>query len=285
METKDGFVLFFSLLSVLLFGCLAFSTLHNASQIAQLQQQLQQISDQCNNDHGNYVQASQQDILTKLISEVDEMVSNKDQDIKSFNHQAPNYRLRRQVQEPTTTSTVDSDNELEGTVNLLADALLGIVERQLNSKLDCDKVEDATQCTIQPGPKGEKGDIGRVGLRGPVGPTGEKGYRGNRGYTGVKGQKGQIGQYGQKGQKGQKGWTGARGYTGSQGRTGPPGPALQLHQRSCTWRFTDRCGHNCGREVLKQVWCAAGEYVAGFGIRTWADRGRYDQWRSQGRAW
>ena len=124
------------------------------------------------------------------------MVSNKDQDIKSFNHQAPNYRLRRQVQEPTTASTADSDNELEGTVNLLADALLGIVERQLNSKLDCDKVEDATQCTIQPGPKGEKGDIGLVGLRGPVGPTGEKGYRGSRGYTGVKGQKGQNGQYG-----------------------------------------------------------------------------------------
>lgn len=44
-ETKDSFVLFFALLSALLFGCLVFSTLHNTSQIAQLQQQLQDISD------------------------------------------------------------------------------------------------------------------------------------------------------------------------------------------------------------------------------------------------
>ena len=63
-ETKDSFVLFFALLSVLQFGCLVFSTLHNANQIAQLQRQLQEISDECHNDHGSNMQTSQQEIPT-----------------------------------------------------------------------------------------------------------------------------------------------------------------------------------------------------------------------------
>ena len=70
MEAKDGFVLFLALLSVLLFGCLTFSTLYNANQIAELQRQLQRISDNCHNDPGSNMQASEKEILTKLINEV-----------------------------------------------------------------------------------------------------------------------------------------------------------------------------------------------------------------------
>ena len=271
MEAKDGFVLFFALLSALLFGCLTFSTLHNASQIARLQQQLQQISDEYRSAHqgSSNMQANEQEIL---ISEVDEMILNKDQDIKSFDDHASNYRIRRQDinQELTTATTADPDNELEGTLTLLANALLGIVDRQLNSKLDCDK--DATQCTILPGPKGEKGDPGRVGRRGSVG---EKGDQGDVGEKGEKGGKGQLGYPGYKGQKGQIGLVGPPGPVGPKGRIGPRGPAISLTQSGCSWLYTDTCGHSCGNGVQKRVQCPVGQYVAGFGINTWGQLGRY----------
>ena len=278
METKDGFGLFFALLSVLLFGCLAFSTLHNASQIAQLQQQLQQISDECHSDQGsNDMQANDQEILTKLISEIGEMVSNKDQlqDINSFDHLAPNYRIRREEvnQGLSTTTTTNPDSALEGTLTLLANALLGIVDRQLNSKLDCDKVDDATQCTILPGPKGEKGDTGSDGRRGRAG---DRGPKGDIGEQGEKGEKGQLGYPGYKGEKGQIGLVGPPGPVGPQGIVGPVGPATNLTQSGCSWVYTDQCGHHCGRNVLKRATCPLGQYVAGFGIYTHDWQARYD---------
>ena len=296
METKDSFVLFFALLSALLFGCLAFSTLHNASQIVQLQQQLQQISE-CHNNHKSNIQISQQEILTKLISEVDDKVSNTDQDIKSFDYQyrAPNYRIRRRdttnqdLNTTTTTTTDSSDSALEGTLTLLANALLGIVDRQLNAKLDCDKVNDATQCTILPGPKGEKGDPGRNGRRGrtgerghkgdigeqgekgsqgdpgPRGPVGEKGDQGVIGEQGEKGEKGQLGYPGYKGEKGQMGNAGPPGPAGPQGIVGPVGPAARLTQSGCSLHnIPSECERNC-YSITNTARCPVGKYVAGHG--------------------
>lgn len=267
MEAKDSFVLFLTLLSALLLACLAFSTLHNASQIAQLQQRLQEISDECHSDHESNVQTSQQEILAKL---VDEIVSNKDQGIKSFDHHASNNRVRRQSntnQELSTTT--DPDSALEGTLTLLANALLGIVDRQLNSKLDCSEVSDATQCTILPGPKGDQGDPG------PRGPVGKKGDQGDTGEQGEKGEKGELGYPGYKGEKGQMGNVGPRGQIGPQGVVGPVGPVASLTQNSCSWLYTDTCGHSCGNGVQKRVQCPVGRYVAGFGINTWGAAGRY----------
>ena len=271
METKDSFVLFYALLSVPLFGCLVFSTLHNASQIAQLQQQLQEISDDYNNDHGSNMRISQQEILTKLISEVGEMASNKDQNSKNFDHHASNYRIRRQadIRGQGLSTTTDPDSALEGTLTLLANALLGIVDRQLSSKLDCEEVDDATQCTILPGPKGDQGDPG------PRGPVGEKGDQGVIGEQGEKGEKGQLGYPGYKGEKGQMGNVGPRGQVGPKGMIGPEGPVANLTQNGCSWRYTDTCGHTCGNGVQKRVQCPVGQYVASFGIYTYGNLGRY----------
>ena len=278
MEAKDSFIVFSALLSALLFGCLVFSTLHNASQIAELKQQLQEISDECQKDQAQSVAIDQQEILTKLMSKVGEMVSNKDQDIKSFEHHdhASNMRIRRQdivnqelYTTTTTTTTEDPDSALGGTLTLLANALLGIVDRQLNAKLDCDKVDDATECTILPGPQGEKGD------RGPRGPIGDKGDQGVIGGQGEKGEKGELGYPGYKGEKGQMGGTGPSGPVGPQGNVGPAGPVASLTQNGCSWYYTDQCGHGCGNGVQKRVQCPVGQYVAGFGIYTWGSYGRY----------
>ncbi len=223
-------MLFFALLSALLFGCLAFSVMHNATQIAQLQQQLQEISD---------METSQQDILAKLIGEVSEKVSKTDQGAKSY---APNYRVRRQdttnIELNGTTTTTAAKDPNSVLVTLLANALLGIVDSQLNAKLDCDKVDDATQCTILPGPKGEKGDRGRrgrIGDRGFIGEKGEKGFWGSPGRPGLNGDKGdqgdigepgsqgEIGPRGPVGEKGDQGDVGERGEKGSEGYPGPRG--------------------------------------------------------------
>ena len=261
MEAKDSFVLFLALLSVLLFGCLTFSTLHNASQIAELQRQLQQISDECHNDPGSNAHASEQEILTKVINEVAESMLSKDQDSKTIARHSP-YRIRRSDTNQGLSTTAGPENPTEGTLTLLANALFGIVERQLNSKLDCDKVDDVAQCTIQPGPKGEIGDPG------PRGPVGEKGDQGDIGEQGEKGEKGQFGYPGYKGEKGQMGDVGVAGQVGPQGIIGPVGPVPSLTQNGCSWVYTDQCGHHCGTNVLKRATCPAGQYVAGFGIYT-----------------
>ena len=221
METKDGFMVFFALLSALLFGCLVFSTLHNASQIAELKEQFQEISSDCHKDQAQSMAINQQEILTKLMSELSEMVSNKDQNIESFEHHASNIRIRRQELNTTSTTASDPDSALGGTLTLLANALLGIVDKQLNAKLDCDQLDDATKCTILPGPKGEKGDLGRTGRRGR---TGERGHKGDIGEQGEKGEKGQLGYPGYKGEKGEMGNAGPQGPIGRQGPKGDPGP-------------------------------------------------------------
>ena len=142
------------------------------------------------------------------------------------------------------------------------------MEAQLNSKLACNELEDSRLCTIQPGPKGDRG------REGPRGPTGEKGTRGQHGE---KGERGQSGVPGDNGAKGQMGNTGLRGPVGPKGDRGVVGPAPTLGQSSsCSWHYTDTCGHSCGAGVDKHVKCPVGQYVAGIGITTWNSAGRYN---------
>ena len=200
----------------------------------------------------------------------------KDQDSKSIAHQSShhsqyhNMRRRDTNQGLNTTAGPENSNSPEGTLTLLASALFGIVERQLSSKLDCDKVDDVAQCTIQPGPKGEIGDPG------PRGPVDEKGDQGDIGEQGEKGEKGQFDYPGYKGEKGQMGNVGPLGPVGPQGSTGPTGPVASLTQNDCAWHYTDQCGHHCDIGAEKRVQCPVGQYVAGFGIYTWAANGRYN---------
>ena len=222
---------------------------------------------------------------------------NKDLDMSDH----ASHRLRHSVtnQEPSIVSTSPPGE----TLTLLANALFNIVERQLKSMLACNEVEDATRCTILPGPKGDqgapgpRGPIGEKGEEGDAGKQGERGEKGQLGFPGYKGEKGQEGDAGPlgpigprgatgavgqsgfpgyKGEKGQKGDTGPRGPIGPQGRTGAIGPAARLSQNGCSWKFTDTCGHNCGQSILKRTTCPTGQYVAGFGSRTWDYLGRYN---------
>ena len=149
------------------------------------------------------------------------------------------------------------------------------------------------------GEKGEKGNLGdtgvgtkgNIGERGPTGPRGEKGEKGHHGHKGdsgpqgvqgpvgprgEKGGKGELGYTGYKGEKGQTGSIGSQGGVGPKGAVGPRGPVATLAQSGCNWQYTDRCGHSCGQSVQKRTICPVGQYVAGFGIRTWTYLGRYN---------
>ncbi len=48
-----------------------------------------------------------------------------------------------------------------------------------------------------------------------------------------------------------------------------------LGQNSCSWVYTDTCGHGCGAGASKTAVCPVGKYVAGFGVHTWNSNGRY----------
>ena len=113
------------------------------------------------------------------------------------------------------------------------------------------------------GHHGHKGDSGSQGVRGPVGPSGEKGGKGELGYTGIKGERGQTGSIG------------SQGGVGPKGAVGPRGPVATLAQSGCNWQYTDTCGHHCGTNIRKRTTCPVGQYVAGFGIYTWDQFGRY----------
>ena len=114
------------------------------------------------------------------------------------------------------------------------------------------------------GHHGHKGDSGSQGVRGPVGPSGEKGGKGELGYTGYKGEKGQTGSIG------------SQGGVGPKGAVGPRGPVATLAQSGCNWQYTDTCGHHCGTNIRKRTTCPVGQYVAGFGIITWDQYGRFN---------
>ena len=267
MEVNSGVVVFLVLLSTLLFGCVTFSSLHNAHQIAELQLKLQQLEDQPQGSSNT----DNEVLLTKLMSGITNMISNEDLNTKSTDQQS-SHRLRRSVtnQEPNTTDSETEqvpDSPPGGSLQLLANALFDIVERQLDSKLDCTELKGETECSILPGPKGEQG------VRGSRGPVGEKGDEGD---LGKQGEKGEPGYPGYKGEKGQMGHLGPQGPVGPQGITGPAGPVATLRQNGCSWYYTDHCGHSCGTGTRKLVTCPVGQYVAGFGIYTWNANGRYN---------
>ena len=118
----------------------------------------------------------------------------------------------------------DVEDEDTGVLYLLRQALMGIVESQLEAYLDCDGQINDTKCTIEPGAKGEQGHPGPTGPHGPMGVKGEKGYIGYPGYKGEEGPTGLRGLKGEEGGLGPQGPGGEPGPMGVKGRQGPPGP-------------------------------------------------------------
>ena len=107
---------------------------------------------------------------------------------------------------------------------ILADALTELIEKKLYTLMECKREENnATDCSLKPGPKGEKGDTGEDGKEGASGLQGEPGVKGQKGHYGFPGYKGEVGPRGFDGQRGPKGDTGAIGPKGDMGPAGPPG--------------------------------------------------------------
>ena len=258
MEAKNGALIFLVFLSVVLFGCLTFSVVHNANEIAELQLK---ITDECCHQKNGVQHDSnlKQEIFAILKGEVE--IMNEDSETMG------SHQMKRSIadQEPSTVISTVPNSQHEGTMTLLVNALFDIIEKQLKTMLACDEVEDTTQCTILPGPKGEQGDPG------PRGSAGEKGDKGDIGEQGEKGEKGGLGGRGQKGEKGQMGGVGPLGPVGPPGTSG----LAELSQNGCSWHYTDTCAHRCGIS-LRRTTCPQGQYVAGFGIHTFHDLGRYD---------
>ena len=253
MEVKDAALVFLALLSALLFGCLTFSVMHNANQIAELKAQQQKIEEE-------YVHLIQ--LANDATAVLQQSAADSPNVVRMGEKNKALYRLRRNAETSGTESPTSA-------VSLLKQALSEIVKRQLNDYLDCDNVEDESRCTIQPGPKGDQGEPGPPGKRGVKGDQGPVGLRGEMG------EKGQLGYPGYKGEKGQRGEIGPQGRVGPQGNIGPSGPIATLTQNGCHWRYTDHCGHGCGRATLKRATCPVGQYVAGYGVHTWDSIGRY----------
>ena len=68
MEVKDSVILFLACLSILLFGCLSFSVLHNASLVDSLQSRMEEISDKCfQQETPAHSDDSYQEILTIFV--------------------------------------------------------------------------------------------------------------------------------------------------------------------------------------------------------------------------
>ena len=221
MEVKDAALVFLALLSALLFGCLTFSVMHNANQIAELKAQQQKIEE----EYVHFIKLAN-DATTVL----QQSAANGPEVVRVGENNKGLYRLRRNA------ATGDNGSPTS-TVSLLSQALSEIVKIQLNDYLDCDNIEDEIRCTIQPGPKGDQGEPG---------PPGKRGAKGEMGTVGLQGEKGQLGYPGYKGEMGQKGEIGPQGPVGPQGNTGSSGPVATLAQNGCNWQYTDNCGHHCG---------------------------------------
>ena len=257
MEVKDEVLAFLAIISFTLCILLGYSVWTNAHEIAALRAELNKRQQVQTGGQGPVPPSPSDNADISLFAE-----SNRQgEDAMSLytNGNAIHLRTARQIDTPTTGSQ---------TVQLLTTALSQIVEGQLEAHLDCDN--ESTSCTIEPGPKGMQGEVG------PRGPKGDRGRRGETGPKGEVGQKGQLGYPGYKGERGQMGNIGPQGPVGPAGPKGATGPVSVLRQTSCTWRYTDRCGHRCGNWNSFTTVCPAGQYVAGFGITTYGSHGRYD---------
>ena len=170
MEVKDGVLVFLALLSALLFGCLTFSVMHNANQIAELQDQQQKIETE-------YLH------LIKLANDAtaglqqsaanNHRMGKRDKQYRTVN------RLRRNAEAPHDLSTSGTESPTSA-VSLLTQALSEIVDKRLNDRLDRNNTEDESRCTIRPGPKGDQGELGPPGQRGEKGTWVQLVFRGRR---------------------------------------------------------------------------------------------------------
>ena len=112
----------------------------------------------------------------------------------------------------------------QSATEILADALTELIEKKLYTVMECKREgNNATDCSLKPGPKGEKGDIGEDGKEGPSGLQGEPGVKGQKGHYGFPGYKGEDGPRGFDGQQGPKGDLGDIGPKGDVGPAGPQG--------------------------------------------------------------
>ena len=135
------------------------------------------------------------------------------------------------VSDQTSASFLDSLKRIsrhastsQSATELLADALTELIEKKLYTLMECKREENnATDCSLKPGPKGEKGDTGEDGKEGPSGLQGEPGVKGQKGHYGFPGYKGEVGPLGFDGQRGPKGDMGAIGPKGDVGPAGPQG--------------------------------------------------------------
>ena len=135
------------------------------------------------------------------------------------------------VSDQTSVSFLDSLKRIsrrtstsQSATEILADALTELIEKKLYTVMECKREENnATDCSLKPGPKGEKGDIGEDGKEGPSGLQGEPGVKGQKGHYGFPGYKGEVGPRGFDGQRGPRGDTGAIGPKGDVGPAGPQG--------------------------------------------------------------
>ena len=278
MDTKDSFMfLVLLLLSLGLFGSLSLTycvwnkqtevTSELQSELHELQKK-SEIAD-IRNEQCSKLQSEVQDLkntnsklqseLTNVQNELHELQNElKDTNNRAGEPSQDKGQLKREVRQ------ADEDTDSVSATEILTNALTEIIERKLESFMNCDTNEyNHTKCTLKPGPKGEpgpegaKGTKGEIGDKGRRGEQGNKGAKGNVGYPGYKGEKGregdvgpqgptgptgpqgprgiqgetgERGEMGQKGEPGDKGMTGNQGYTGYKGEKGvvgpqgPPGP-------------------------------------------------------------
>lgn len=266
MELKDGVLAFLAMLSFtlcILLGYSVWSNAHsvwtNAHEIAALRAELNKRQQAQTGGQGPVPPSPSDNADISLLQFAESNRPGEEDAMRHANGNTIHLRTARQVDTPTTGTQ---------TVHLLTAALSQIVEGQLEARLDCSN-NDSASCTIEPGPKGMQGEVG------PRGPKGDRGRRGETGPKGEVGQKGELGYPGYKGEKGRVGNIGPQGPVGPAGPKGATGPVSVLRQTSCTWRYTDTCGHRCGDGSSRETKCPVGQYVAGFGIHTWGSNGRY----------
>ena len=136
---------------------------------------------------------------------------------------------------------------------LLSSAMSKVVQSELKETLGCKENDElGTKCVFPAGPEGTKGEIG---------PQGDKGATGRRG---------------QRGPRGLKGDTGEPGLVGLPGLKGEPG-RVEFRAGDCNWHMIRGCGELC--EIKRDVaaFCPAGHYVAGFGISSLVQVGKYNK--------
>lgn len=136
---------------------------------------------------------------------------------------------------------------------LLSIAMSRIVQSEFKQTLGCRVEEElGTECALPAGPKGEKGERGPQGERGDIGTQGERGVQGPKGDTGA------------------PGLVGLPGVKGDQGE-------VEFRAVNCNWHMMGACGAACEKVRDTAVFCPQGYYVAGFGVASKIQSGRFNK--------